>query len=61
MKMNWFDYKTKMIQRIASIIGVKVHVYMDASKEKTIDGSDVEGPNDWKQTTSVPEKQITDL
>lgn len=50
-----------MLQRIASIIGVKVHVYMDASKEKTIDGSDVEGPNDWKQATSVPEKQITDL
>jgi len=58
--MNWFKYKTMMLQKMATVLGVKVHVYMDASREKTIDPSDIEGPNDFKQYTSVPERQIGD-
>ena len=61
MKINWFKYKTMTLQKIASMLSVKVHVFEDFSKEKTIDLSDNDGPNDNPQTTSVPEKQITDL
>lgn len=55
-----FNFKTKILQTIAGILGVKVHVYMTASKEKTTDTDSVEGPNDFKQPTSVPERQIGD-
>lgn len=55
-----FNFKTKILQTIAGILGVKVHVYMDMSKEKTIDTDTIEAPNDFKQTTSVPERQIGD-
>ena len=48
------------LQKMASIFGVKVHVFEDFSKEKTIDESCSDGPNDWNQATSVPEKQIGD-
>ena len=61
MKINWFKYKTMTLQKIASMLSVKVHVFEDFSKEKTIDLSDNDGPNDNPQATSVPEKQITDL
>ena len=60
IKNNMFNFKTKILQTIASILGVKVHVYMTLSKEKTIDTDSVEGPNDFKQPTSVPERQIGD-
>ena len=55
-----FNFKTKIIQRIASIFGVKVHVYQAMSKEKTIDIDGIECPNDYKQVTSIPERQIND-
>jgi hypothetical protein len=55
-----FNFKTKILQTIASILGVKVHVYMMLSKEKTIDTDSIEGPNDFKQPTSIPERQIKD-
>jgi hypothetical protein len=58
--MNTFNLKTKILQKIASILRVKVHVYMQSSKEKTIDTDGAEAPNDFKQTTSVPERQIGD-
>jgi len=61
MKINWFKYKTMTLQKMASILGVKVHVFEDFSKEKTIDESCSDGPNDWNQATSVPEKQIGDV
>ena len=60
MKINYFKYKTIIIQKIASILGVKAHVYSPFSKEKTIDMEDGQTPNDMKQTTSVPERQIWD-
>ena len=55
-----FNLKTKIIQTIAKIFGVKVHVYQTLSKEKTIDTDNIESPNDVKQYTSVPERQIGD-
>jgi hypothetical protein len=58
--MNTFNFKTKILQKIASIFGVKVHVYKQLSKEKTIDTDGAEAPNDFKQTTSVHERQIGD-
>ena len=58
--INMFNLKTKIIQTIAKIFGVKVHVYKQLSKEKTIDTDDIESPNDVKQYTSVPERQIGD-
>ena len=58
--INMFNLKTKIIQTIAKIFGVKVHVYQTLSKEKTIDTDDIESPNDFKQYTSVPERQIGD-
>ena len=53
-----FNFKTKIIQTIAGILGVKVHVYMTASKEKTIDTDSVESPNDFKQTTGKYDEDI---
>ena len=58
--INMFNLKTKILQTIAKIFGVKVHVYQTLSKEKTIDTDDIESPNDFKQYTSVPERQIGD-
>jgi len=55
-----FNFKTKILQTIAGILGVKVHVYKDLSKEKTIDTDGAESPNDYKQPTSIPERQIGD-
>ena len=55
-----FNFKTRILQKIASIFGVKVHVYQQMSKEKTIDIDGIEGPNDYKQVTSIPERQIND-
>jgi len=55
-----YNIKIKILQTIASILGVKVHVYKPLSKEKTIDTDDIESPNDVKQYTSVPERQIGD-
>jgi len=60
MKINWFKYKTIILQKAAKFFGVKVHVYKPMSKEKTIDIDGIECPNDFKQTTSVPERQIND-
>jgi hypothetical protein len=57
---NWFIFRTKVVQKIAQIFGVKVHVYQSFSDIKTIDTDNVESPNDFKQTTSVPERQIGD-
>ena len=54
------NFKTKIIQAIAKILGVKVHVYKSMSNIKTIDTDGVESPNDVKQYTSVPERQIGD-
>ena len=54
------NIKIKILQTIASFLGVKVHVYKPFSKEKTIDTDGIESPNDFKQTTSVPERQIGD-
>jgi ribosomal protein S3 len=54
------NLKTKILKTIAGILGVKVHVYKQSSKEKTIDTDSVEGPNDFKQPTSIPERQIGD-
>jgi hypothetical protein len=58
--MNTINFKTKILQKIANLLGVKVHVYIQMSKEKTIDTDSIESPNDFKQTTSVPERQIGD-
>jgi hypothetical protein len=55
-----FNFKTKILQAIAKILGVKVHVYRTMSSTKTIDTNDIESPNDVKQHTSVPERQIGD-
>jgi hypothetical protein len=55
-----FNFKTKILQKIAGILGVKVHVYKQLSKEKTIDTDGAEAPNDFKQTTSIPERQAWD-
>jgi hypothetical protein len=60
MKINYFKYKTIFIQKIAKLLGVKAHVYSTFSKEKTIDFDGVESPNDFKQVTSIPERQIGD-
>lgn len=59
-KNNMFNFKTKILQKIAGILGVKVHVYKQLSKEKTIDTDGAEAPNDFKQTTSIPERQAWD-
>jgi len=59
-KNNMLNFKTKILQKIASIFGVKVHVYQQMSKEKTIDIDGIESPNDYKQVTSIPERQIND-
>lgn len=60
MKINTFKFKTKLVQKVANLLGVKAHVYQPYSKEKTIDTDGVESPNDFKQNTSVPERQIGD-
>jgi hypothetical protein len=60
MENKWFNFKTKVIQKIAQIFGVKVHVFQSLSNIKTIDTDDIESPNDYKQPTSVPERQIGD-
>lgn len=60
MKIDWFKYKTILIQKVSSVLGVKSHVYKPLSNEKTIDTDGIESPNDFKQTTSVPERQIWD-
>ena len=60
MENKWFNLKTKVIQKIAQIFGVKVHVFQGLSNIKTIDTDDIESPNDYKQPTSVPERQIGD-
>jgi hypothetical protein len=60
MNNKWFIFRTKIIQKIAQILGVRVHVYQTFSDIKTIDTDNVESPNDFKQTTSVPERQIGD-
>lgn len=60
MKIDWFKYKIMILQKAAKFLGVRVHVYRPYSKEKTIDTDGVESPNDFKQNTSVPERQIGD-
>ena len=60
MKIDWFNYKTIFIQKLSETLRVKAHVYKTLSKEKTIDFDGVESPNDFKQVTSVPERQIGD-
>jgi phenylacetate-coenzyme A ligase PaaK-like adenylate-forming protein len=60
MKIDSFKYKTKFLQKTAKFLGVRVHVYRQYSKEKTIDIDGIESPNDYKQVTSVPERQIND-
>jgi hypothetical protein len=55
-----FNLKTKIIQTIAKLLGVRVHVYQTMSNIKTIDTDNIESPNDNKQFTSVPERQIGD-
>lgn len=60
MKIDKFKYKTKILQKIAKFLGVRVHVYRPYSKEKTIDTEGIESPNDYKQVTSVAERQIND-
>lgn len=60
MKIDWFKYKTILLQKLATILGVKTHVYKTMSKEKTIDFDGIESPNDYKQVTSIPERQIND-
>ena len=60
MKIDWFKYKIIILQKIAKFLGVRVHVYKTMSKEKTIDFDDIESPNDYKQVTSVAERQIND-
>jgi hypothetical protein len=54
------NFKIKILQTIAKLLGVKVHVYKSMSGIKTIDSDDIESPNDVKQYTSVPERQIGD-
>ena len=60
MKIDWFKYKTILLQKLATILGAKTHVYKTMSKEKTIDFDGIESPNDYKQVTSIPERQIND-
>lgn len=60
MKIDYFKYKTIIIQKIAGLLGVRAHVYKSFSKEKTINMDDGQTPNDLKQSTSVPERQIWD-
>ena len=60
MNIKLFEYKIKLVQKVANLLGVKAHVYQPYSKEKTIDTDDIESPNDVKQYTSVPERQIGD-
>jgi len=55
-----FNFKTKVLQFVAKLLGVRVHVYQTFSGHKTIDTDGIEGPNDVKQYTSVPERQIGD-
>ena len=54
------NLKIKILQFIAKLLGVRVHVYQSMSNIKTIDTDDIESPNDVKQYTSVPERQIGD-
>lgn len=52
--------KIKILQIIAKLLGLRVHVYQNTSVITTIDVDNVESPNDFTQVTSVPERQIGD-